>query len=391
MYRSTRFGELMKGLPRKSFTKIVKRLKGDKYCKGFDPWDHLIALVYAQLSGSESLREVETGFNSQCAAHYHLGSREVKRSTLADANRQRNAEVFAEVCGQLMGQAQRKLRREMKDLLYLLDSTPIPLKGLGYEWAQENHNHRTHGLKVHMLYAPQQGIPVRADITSANVNDIETGREIPVEAGATYVFDKGYNDYNWWYSLHEQEATFITRLKQNASVRHVSSLTVSTDAGESGILEDVVVEFKHKQPGGKRINHYHGTPVRRITVHRPDKERPLILICNDFDRSAEEIADLYKQRWGIELFFKWLKQNLKIKRFLGRSENAVRIQIYTALITYLLAHLYACREGVVQSLKLWLVEVRAGLFQRPETEQTTARKRKRESQALLSMQGVLAL
>lgn len=391
MYRNTRFSELLKGLPRQMFEKNVSAYQADKHSKGFKSWDQLMAMIFAQISGCKSLREVEAGFNSQSAAHYHLGSRTIKRSTLADANSKRGVEVFSTTCEQLMQQAQRCIRAELKDLLYLLDSTPIPLKGLGYEWAQEKPNHRTIGLKVHMLYAPNMGIPVETAITDANVNDIEHGRGVTIEPGATYVFDKGYCDYNWWYRLNQSGAVFVTRLKKNAGVDQIKQLPLSSDAEEKGIIEDAKILFRNRRPGGSRINEYHGTPLRRILVDRSDKETPLVIVTNDFERSANEIADLYKKRWGIELFFKWLKQNLKIKSFLGQSENAVRIQIYTALITYLLAYLCHRAGHSAQSLKLWMVELKSGLFQRPESEQHTADKRRRELQELHRIQGVLTL
>lgn len=391
MYRNTRFGELMKGLPRGTFEKIVSGHDGDKFNKGFRSWDQLIAMVYAQISGCRSLRELETGFNSQSAHHYHLGSREIKRSTLADANANRSSDMFADVCGKLLQQAHRKVKGELKDLLYLIDSTPIPLKGLGYEtWTKDNHSHRTQGLKVHMMIAPQADVPVHADITAANVNDVEMGRKIPIEAGATYVFDKGYCDYNWWHSINQQQAYFVTRFKKNAGIELVATRDIPENAQEI-VLEDTVVRFKHKRPGGKRINNYYGSELRKIVVDRPDKDSPLVLVTNDFERSAEEIASLYKQRWGIELFFKWLKQNLKIKQFLGRSENAVKIQIYTAIITYLLAQLFRQRKGVKQTLKMWIVELRSGLFQRPEVEREISRKRQRWQMEYQGLQGALAI
>lgn len=391
MYRNTRFGELLKGLPRQMFEKNVFTYQGDRHSKGFTCWDQLLAMLFAQISGCKSLREIEAGFNSQSAAHYHLGCREIKRSTLADANAKRNVEVFSSTCEQLMQRVHRGVRSELKDLLYLLDSTPIPLKGRGYEWAEEKHNHRTKGLKVHMLYAPEMAMPVHTAVTYANVNDVEQGREIAIESGATYVFDKGYCDYNWWYKLHQSNAFFVTRLKKNAGIEPVKSLKVPSDAKEQGILEDAEIVFKSRRPGGSRINAYHGTPLRRILVDRPDKDSCLVIVTNDFSRSAIEIAGLYKKRWSIELFFKWLKQNLKIKSFVGQSENAVRIQLYTALIAYLLAYLCHRAGKSAQSLKLWVIELKSGLFQRPEAEQFTATKRRRELQELHRIQGVLAL
>ena len=391
MYRNTRFGELLKGLPRGSFEKIVDAYQGDKHSKGFRSWDQLVAMIYSQLSGCRSLRELEAGFNSQAVHHYHLGTREIKRSTLADANTKRDCGLFEQVCGQLLQRAHRKLRGELKDLLYLMDSTPIPLKGLGYDaWTKDTHCHRTRGLKVHLLYAPSAAMPIEAEITPANVNDIQIGRSMPVERGATYVFDKGYCDYNWWREIDLKGAFFVTRFKKNAGVEQVEAKAIPEEVREI-IREDAIVRFKCKRPGGKRVNHYYGEPLRRVVVNRPDKATPLILVTNDMKRSAHEIAELYKQRWGIELFFKWLKQNLRIKQFLGRNENAVKIQIYTALITYLLAQSYRLRQGVSSTLKLWLVELRSGLFQRPEVERETARRRRRRRMECQELQGVLAL
>jgi IS4 transposase len=151
------------------------------------------------------------------------------------------------------------------------------------------------------------------------------------------------------------------------------------------------VRFKNRRPGGGRINHHHQTPLRRVVVKCPRTGKTLILATNDFKRSALEIAELYRQRWGIELFFKWLKQNLKIKRFLGRSENAVKIQLYTALIAYVLVHRYRQRHGITTSLNLCLVSLKTGLFQRPEVETELLRRRRRARQQSLQTQGVLAL
>jgi putative transposase len=229
MHRNTRFAELLKGLNRSSFGTIVDTYKADKHNKGFRCWDQLIAMLYAQVSGCAGYRELITGFNSQQSHHYHLGTQEIRRSTLSDANAKRNSAVFADLCGQMLQTAHRKARRELKELLFLVDSTPIPLKGLGYgSWTKDNHNHRTHGLKVHMTFAPALGVPVQADITPANVNDVEMDQEIPLATKATYVFDKGYCDYNWWFKIHEQGAHFVTRLKKNGGVERLETRPVDT-------------------------------------------------------------------------------------------------------------------------------------------------------------------
>lgn len=390
MYRNTRFRELLKGLSRGSFEETVKKYHADKYNKGFRCWDQLIAMIYGQVSGCRSLRELEAGFNSQEVHHYHLGTRSIKRSTLSDANARKDLRVYEETCNQLLSHVHRKARKELGDMLYLLDSTPIPLKGLGYDrWTEANKTKRTQGLKAHIMTAPQQGIPVYMEITSPNVNDVVAGKEIELEYGATYVFDKGYCDYNWWYQFTENEAFFVTRFKKNAGLRELEEKEIPNEHAEI-ILKDEVVEFKNKRPGGNRINQHHGTPLRRVTVYREGKD-PLIIASNDMERSAKEIADLYKRRWDIELFFKWLKQNLKIKQFLGRNENAVRLQIYIAIITYLLVFIYRRTNGISTSLRLCLAALKTGLFQRPEVENEIARRRHLEKSQSQLLQGSLAL
>ena len=226
MYTNTRIADLLKGLPRPVFDKQVRELDADKHCKGFKSWDQMIALIYAQIACASSLREIETGFNSQKIHHYHLGTRCIRRSTLADANQKRPAALFERICQLLMAKVSRHLRQEVGEFLYLLDSTPIPLKGLGYDdWTRDNHNHRTQGLKVHVLMASGSNTPVQSLVSAPNINDIDVGRNTPIEAGQTYVFDKGYCDYNWWYQIHCAGAYFVTRLKSNAGVQVLADNT----------------------------------------------------------------------------------------------------------------------------------------------------------------------
>lgn len=388
MYRNNAFKELLEALPRGVFDTIVRRTGADKYSKGFKCWDQFVVMVYGQMTGCRSLREIEAGFNAQVGHHYHLGSKTVKRSTLADANAKRDENVYAQVYEYLLASTNRQLKREIGDNLYLLDSTPIPLKGLGYdEWASSRSTHRTQGLKVHMLYQPDQQRPVYSHITAPNINDIEDARQLDLEKGATYVFDKGYCDYNWWHSFEQTQASFVTRFKNNAALTVQETLPVPSQS-QHKILSDERVSFKNSHPGGGRRNHYTGS-LRRITVWREDGKKPLVLATNDFSRTAVQIADLYKKRWKIELFFKWLKQNLKIKRFFGRSERAVKTQIYIALITYLLVWLHHQRARIGRTLKETLTVMSAVLFRRLETDYAVYRRRKRARQELLDRQGVL--
>ena len=223
MYINTRFGELLKVFPKNSFRRCVEEHQSDKYNKGFSSWDHLISMMYAQLSGSRSLRELEVGYNSLAAHHYHLDSGPIKRSTLSDANCNRGAEVFQSFCNILLSQAHGKVKREVKDLLYLIDSSPICLRGRGYEWTEGRSMFRIPGLKLHLLYAPDKQLPCDIELSDSSVNDVIYGREIDIEEQAKYVFDKGYCDYNWWYEIDQAGAFFVTRLKRNAAITFIES------------------------------------------------------------------------------------------------------------------------------------------------------------------------
>lgn len=390
MFANTRFGELMKALPRKAFNKLVEDQEADKHCKGFSSYDHLIGMIFAQLSGSQSLRDLEAGFNSQSAHHYHLGTHEIKRSTLSDANSRRSASVFEGVCQHLMQGVHKSLRNDLQDLLYLIDSSGIRLSGKGFdEWTETTDRHRVHGLKMHVIYAHQGQAPIQVELSSGRVQDVEKTAMVKPEVGATYTFDKGYYDYNWWHELNQSGSYFVTRFKKNATIETVEHKEILENARET-VLEDAIVKFK-KLSGNRRKNVYIGTPLRKVVIHRPDKKAPLILATNDFSRTAEEIAEVYKKRWAIELFFKWVKQNLKIKKYLGRNENAVKIQIYTALITYLLIQLMHKVQGIKQSLKLFLIELRSTLFSRLEVDQKREKRRRKVKQELDERQLGLAL
>ncbi len=388
MFRISRLQEVMKALPRGAFDRIVEQYEADKHSKGFGCWEQLVAMVYAQLSGASSLRVLVAGFNSQQTHHYHLGAAPVRRSTLADANGKRSPEVFAEAARQLMSQVKRRIRRDGEALLYLLDSTSITLKGRGFDaWTQANRTRNTQGLKVHLLYSATGEVPVHHSITPPNVNDLDEGIKMPIEAGATYVFDKGYCDYNWWHRISTQKAQFVTRFKRHASLK-VESARPIPSADADLILSDEIVCFANRHPRAGRKNAYQA-PLRRVTVARPEHDHPLVLATNDLTSPAATIAQHYKNRWGIELFFKWIKQHLGIKSFLGRSDKAVKIQILTALIAYLLLSLHRQARNYAGTLWTLLAEVRATLFQRPGIEATLYRRRRDASSEILSRQALL--
>jgi putative transposase len=357
----TTFQAVLKGLPRIFFKKCVERHQADKHAKRFTHWDHFLALLYGQLSGASSLRMLELGFNSHSKFHRRLGSGPIHRTTLADASCRRTGAVFDEVAAWLMMQVARNVRQKVEEFKYLLDSTSITLKGQQFdEWTQHNRNNVTQGIKLHILLDTESQTPLLHEFSAPNVNDVIVARQVPLQPGALYVFDKGYCDYNWWAQIDATGARFVTRFKINAALGHLKDRPIPKKA--CGIvLSDEIVHFTIKHPGGKRINHY-DKPLRRITIHRPGKT-PLVLATNDLRSSALKIAEHYHQRWGIELFFKWIKQHLKIKKFLGQSRNAVCTQILVALICYLLVVLYKQTNRLEPTLWYCLGLIRATLFE----------------------------
>jgi putative transposase len=329
----TIFNQLVEPLDRRRFEAIVKRWNGDAYDKSFRSWEHLMVLIHAQLTGATSLRALEAGFNANAHAHYHLRCEAIARSTLADANARRPVEVFAETLTMVAGLADRSTRAEAKKMLRLIDSTPIPLGKL-FDWAKSNG--RIRGMKAHVVYDPGRDLPQILDITDANVNDAQIGRQIEIEAGLTYAFDKGYCHYRWWMAIHAAGAFFVTRPKTNMGLTVMAERQYGPSRGDGfTVVSDEEVELSSKGDSKLPI------PLRRIEILRDEDAKTIIVITNDMKRSAVEIAQVYKFRWQIELLFRWLKQHLKLRSFLGTSPNAVKLQIYAAMIAYILLRLAA--------------------------------------------------
>lgn len=326
------FARLLKPVSRRRFSASVERHDADAYDKNFSSWDHLVALVFAQLSGAGSLRGLEAGWEANGHHHYHLGAGRIVRSTLSDASGRRPVAVFEETFSDLARLAGRQMRRASAQLVQLIDSSPIPLGALH---AGRAFNGRIKGAKLHLVYDPQADIPQVASITPANVNDITFARTIPVRPGAVYVFDKGYCSLSFWQKIHDAGAVFVTRPKSNAAFETVG-LNDIHPSEDANIIADEIVCHRSRNTWRGTLDFH----MRRLTVRRDDGKL-LQIVTNDLTRSASDIAGLYRQRWQIELLFRWIKQHLKIRRFLGRSENAVKLQIYAALIAYLLLRLAA--------------------------------------------------
>lgn len=326
------FASLLKPLDRRAFKRVVERHDADAYCKSFSSWRHLVALIYGQLGRTDSLRGLVAGWNANAHHHYHLGGGALARSTLADANARRPVAVFAEVFEMLSAQLDRRSRGEGRQMVRLIDATPIPL---GRLCAFATWNGRIRGLKMHVVYDPHGDHPRRFDITPATVNDIEIGRATPIEPGATYVFDKAYCHYGWWTQIAAAGATFVTRPKTSARWRTVAGRPLGEATGPGfRVLKDCEVALASK--GNSKLP----VRLRHIMVQRDDA-KVITLVTNDMQRPAVEIGALYKTRWQIELLFRWIKQHLEIKTFIGRNENAIRLQIAAAMIAFALLRIGA--------------------------------------------------
>jgi putative transposase len=388
MHSISRIQQVLRAVPRRSFEQAVARHQGDKHVKKFTCWDQLVAMLYVQLAGADSLRQLEAGFNPQANHHYHLATGCVHRTTLSDANKKRSPLIFAELLQALIDQAGRSVRGQREELLYLMDATTVDLPGRGCQELRGHPSaHGNHGIKLHLLLEANSARVAAASITPARVNDITEGCKFDIEPGATYVFDKGYCDYNWWHSIDQRGSRWVTRWRRNAALKVVSERPLEARAAH--ILSDSIVAFALRTPRGGHRNSYSGQ-LRRIEVERPN-DTPLVLATNDLSSPAEQIALLYKRRWQIELFFKWVKQHLQIGRFLGHNENAIRIQLLAALIAYMLVLLLKQASRFTGTLWMLLAQLRAGLFQRPQTEQSYWRRRRAQQARIAAVQPPLFL
>jgi len=355
-HQNSVFHSVLKHVPWSTFDRLVARHGADGRVRRLTTRSQFVALLYGQLSGAGSLREIVTGLESHAARLYHLGADPVRRSTLSDANALRPAGVFAELLAKMMRQAHRGLRRKLAETTYLIDATGVRLNERSAGWARFSAG--VCGAKVHVIYDADADRPIYAAVSAANVNDITMARQMPIEAGATYVFDLGYYDYAWWAKLDAAGCRIVTRFKSNTPLDPVEALSVPPG---SDILSDRIGFLPIRQARSRRNPMPQAVREVRLVT---ETGKVLRVLCNDLDASAQEIADLYKRRWAIELFFRWVKQTLRITRFLGTSENAIRIQIAVALIAFLLLRLaQTAQKGVLGSLAFARL-VRANLMHR---------------------------
>jgi hypothetical protein len=329
-HENTVFASLLKHVPQGKFDQLVKKHGMDHGVRGLTTRAQFCAMLYAQLSGASSLRDLETRIAAHKSVLYHAGIKDgVRRSTLADANRTRSHAFFDDLFALLLRELPVGLPRKMRQTVRLLDSTRIRLSSLSSAWACYSKD--VFGTKIHVVYDLGQARPVYFVTTPANITDLTPVKAIPIDPNATYVFDLAYYDYAWWAAMDAQGSRIVTRFRANTPLCNAKECEVPR--GQDHILSDRIGHLPARL-GYLRRNPMKD-PVREVTI-RIDTGKILRLLTNDLDAPAKEIAELYKSRWQIELFFRWIKQTLKIKHFMGTTENAVRIQVAVAMIAFLL-------------------------------------------------------
>jgi hypothetical protein len=355
-HSNTVFRDVLKLISWDKFNQLVKEHGTDDLVRSFTTKHQFLALLFGQLSGSASLRHIGGSMASHQARLYHAGGEAPARSTFSDANRKRDSAVFSKLFTHMLGALGRGAKRKMGDAVRLIDSTNLHLAGAGTQWARFSAN--VCGAKAHVVYDPDRACPIYHMVTEAKVNDIVAAKKMPIDAGATYIFDLGYYDYGWWARLDEADCRIVTRFRKTTPLMAARSMPVAEGAG---VVSDRI-GFLPERQGNSRKNPM--TVAVREVVVTMETGGTLRLLSNDLDAPAQEIAELYKRRWQIELFFRVVKQTLKITHLIGRSHNAVRTQIAVALIAFLLLSQLLKLTQAPQSFLETVRLVRANLMHR---------------------------
>ncbi len=326
------FTQLCSFLPKRIFDCLVDKYDGNKWVKSFTCWHHLLVMVFGQLSNRKSMRDLIVTLNAHRSKFYRLGlGKSVTRSNLSKANEVREARIFKEYADRLIDIARRK-RDDLKEFfvknkVFAFDSTTISLCLSVYWWTRLHHSKG--GVKAHTLYDVKTEVPAFLIVTDASVHDSKVMGEIPYEADAIYIFDRAYMDTGQLYAIALLKAFFVVREKHKMKFKIIEDKQYNNPT--TGIMADQVVKFT-----GPKTKKKYPEPIRRVVYYDSIGNRTFVFYTNNMGLTAEDIAELYKNRWSVELFFKWLKQHLHIKEFYGTSENAVNIQIYSAIIAYCL-------------------------------------------------------
>jgi len=356
----TVFAQLIEHLPHKEFHKCVARYSGDRYAKNFSCWDQYLAMAFAQLTYRESLRDIETCLGAVGGKLYHMGFQtSVARSTLADANESRDWCIYADFAQTLIGTARTLYARDPLDVdldqsLYALDSTTIDLCLALFPWAR--FRRRKAAVKMHTLLDLRGNIPAFVHITDGKVHDVNVLDQIVPEAGAFYVMDRGYIDFERLFVLTLSSAFFVVRTKSNVLLQRRYSHPVDKSTGVRSDQTVILSSFESASA--------YPDPLRKVSYHDAETNKRLKFLTNNFTLPALTIAQIYKQRWQVELFFKWIKQHLRIKAFYGTSENAVKTQIWIAVSVYVLVAIVRKRLGLQASLYQILQILSLTLFEK---------------------------
>jgi hypothetical protein len=359
------FAQLLEHAPHHHFRRCVERYRGNRGVRSFRCWDQFLCMAFAQLTYRESLRDIEACLGAVPGQLYHLGIRgTVTRSTLADANEKRDWRIYADFAQILISDARRLYTGEELDLalqqtVYALDSSTIELCVSLFPWSR--YQKHAAGVKLHTLLDLRGNIPAYVCVTSGSHPDRNILDELEPEPGAIYVFDRAYLDFKRLYSLEQAKAIFVTRAKSNFQFTRRYSDPVDRSTGlicdQTGVLKIAATAAKYP------------VPLRRIRYNDLESGRSYVFITNDFTLPALTITQLYKARWQIELFFKWIKQHLRIKAFYGRSPNAVRTQIWIAISVYVLVAIVKKRLDLKPDLYTLLQILSVHIFQRTELRQ----------------------
>ena len=324
------FAQIVEFLPQRIFDRFVEKYDGNKWVKHFSCWNQLLCMLFGQLTNRDSLRDLIVALDAHSSKSYHLGfGISVTRSNLAKANETRNSKIFEAFAYHLIAIARRKRANnnfEIKGKIYAFDSSTIDLCLSVFWWATFRKTKA--GIKLHTLFDITTQIPAFVHITPATMNDMKAMDYLVYEQNAFYIFDRGYVDYTRLYKITVHSAFFVIRAKSNLKFNRMYSL--KTDKS-TGVLCDQIGKLK-----GFYVSKEYPVKLRRVKFYDKETKRTFVFLTNNFQVTSDQVALLYKNRWQIELFFKWIKQHLKIKSFWGTSENAVRIQIYSAIITYCL-------------------------------------------------------
>ena len=379
------FAQLMESLPRHDFDACVRRYGGDRRPRGFSCRDQFLCLAFAQLTFRESLRDIETCLRSFQPKLYHAGFRgNISRSTLADANRTHDWRIFADFAQVLISRA-RKLYAdepmgvELEQAVYALDSTTIDLCLSLFPWAR--FRRRKGAVKLHTLIDLRGNIPTFVRITHAKTHDVTVLDHLPIEPGSFYVMDRGYVDFRRLYRFTIGSASFVTRAKRGLDYTRRSRRRVDKS---TGLRSDQTIVL-----AGPKTSRLYPDPLRRISSYDADNDRRFVLLTNNFTLPALTIARLYKCRWQVELFFKWIKQNLHIKSFYGTSDNAVKAQVWIAISVYVLVAIVKKELGLERSLSEILHILSLSLFGKTPIIQALSEQKPQDPEPPFSNQLIL--